>query len=73
MNQVETNESVTFTLGMKKYFGLKPGQNNQGFAAEMKGLDAKDRLELAQGLQASGIVIKDFADIEAKASGVVAS
>lgn len=71
MSQVE-NEPVTFTLAAKKYFGLKEGQNNASFAAEMKGLDAKDRLELAEGLQASGIVIKDFDDIKAKASGVVA-
>jgi len=71
MDQVET--PVTFTLAVKKYFGLKPGQNNQGFAAELKGLDAKDRLELAEGLQASGVVIKDFDDNKAKASGVVAS
>lgn len=67
------DQPVTFTLAAKKYFGLKPGQNNAGFAAEMKGLNAKDRLELAEGLQASGIAIKDLDDIKAKASGVVAS
>lgn len=52
--------SKTFVGATKDYFGLKDGQDLKGFSGELKGLSPKDRLEVAEGIQASGIIITDF-------------
>jgi hypothetical protein len=61
-------EAKNFTVQAKDYFGLKPEQNVGGFSAELKGLTAKDKLELAEQMEAQGFPIKDLPAIREAAA-----
>lgn len=50
----------TFVGASKEYFGLKDGQDLKGFSAEVQALSPKDKLDIAHGIQATGVIIKDF-------------
>jgi hypothetical protein len=56
----DSNKSKTFLGASKDYFGMKPGQDYKGFAAEVKGLTPQDKLDLAHGLSAEGFTITDL-------------
>lgn len=57
-----------FTIRTKEYFGLKPEQNNTGFAGELKNLTPKDKLELAEAFEAMDMPIADIAAIRENAA-----
>lgn len=42
---------MTFTMALKKFFGLKSGEGLSEFVAEVRALTPTDRLELTQLLE----------------------
>lgn len=50
-------KEMTQLQAFKDFFGLKPGQDNQGFFAEVKALTPADREELKAGLEQNGYTI----------------
>jgi hypothetical protein len=47
----------TFVVACKEFFGFKPGQGLQDFAAEVKALSPKDRADLVGEFAKIGIEI----------------
>ena len=50
-------KQATFAAAMKEFFGLKPGQSLQGFAAELKALSDEEKAFFRAGLEQNGYQI----------------
>jgi hypothetical protein len=52
-----TSDSITtkpFSIRMREYFGYRPGQGANEFAAELKALSHEDKVEFAEMLNSAG-------------------
>lgn len=60
--------TTSFTKAAKDYFGLKDGQKVADFAAELRDLTEKDRVDLAEGLaDETGTAVEVTLDDKSKA------
>lgn len=48
-------KEVSFLIACREFFGLKPGQSNIEFAREVRGLDEKDKAEIASEFERLGL------------------
>lgn len=54
-----TDKRPSFTQACRTFFGFQPDQKLSGFAAEIKALSHKDKVEIADGLRKAGIDCDD--------------